>query len=161
MAKKEPIVKGQKEISIRANGTKRVRTINTLLSKTQKQWKDDVDVNKIMARYKKTGQINHLRNAAEGVYADLTELPDLLTAKLQIQQAELTFAQIPASTRAIFNNDPLQLISYLKDPKNHEEAIKLGLMVKRDEPNSKPNDATTPPTPPTPPTPEASSLPKS
>ena len=34
MAKKEPIVKGLKEISIRANGTKRVRTINTLPTRT-------------------------------------------------------------------------------------------------------------------------------
>lgn len=144
MAKKEAIKKGQKLISTRANGTKRVQTINDLPSCTQKQWKDDVDVNKIMARYKKTGQITHLRNAQEGVYADLSELPDLLTAKLQIQHAEQTFLQIPASTRAIFNNDPLQLISYLKDPKNHEEAIHLGLMEKRDEPKPKPNDATLP-----------------
>lgn len=136
-----------KKITQRANGTKRVQTINNLPSQTQKQWKNDVDVNKIMARYKKTGQITHLRNAAEGAYLDLTEIPDLLTAKLQIQQAESTFLQMPASLRQKFNNQPENLISYLSNPSNHEEAIHLGLMVKRDEPNPKPNDANQPKAP--------------
>ena len=147
MAKKEPIVIDQKEISIRSNGTKRVRTINTLPTRTQQQFKDQCDVNQIMAKYKKTGSITHIRNAENGVYMDLAEIPDLLTAKIQLQQAELAFSQMPAKLRHQFQNDPIQLVSYLQDPKNHEEAIHLGLMVKRDEPNSKPNDATTPPAP--------------
>lgn len=140
MAKKEPTIIDNKKISIRANGTKRVQTINDLPSRTQKQYKDDVDVNKIMARYKKTGQINHLRNAAQGTYMDLTQIPDLLTARLQILQAESAFQNIPPELRLKFQNKPENLIAYLKDSKNHEEAIHLGLMVKRE--NDKPNDDT-------------------
>lgn len=138
MAKKEPIVKGQKEITIRANGTKRVRTINNLPSRTQQQFKEQCDVNNIMAKYKKTGTITHVRNAANGVYMDLTEIPDLLTARLQLQEAETAFLQMPASLRHKFNNDPAELISYLSNPSNHTEAIHLGLMVKRE--NDKSND---------------------
>lgn len=136
-----------KKITKRANGTTKVQTVNTLPSVTQKQWKNDVDVNKIMARYKKTGMITHLRNAEQGAYLDLTELPDLLTAQIQLKQANEKFLEIPPQVRLKFNNDPNQLISYLQNPSNHEEAIHLGLMVKRDEPNPKPNDATPPKAP--------------
>jgi len=129
MAKKELIVKGQKEILTRANGTKRVRTINNLPSRTQKHFRELCDVNHIMARYKKTGQITHLRNAEHGTYMDLTNIPDLLTAKIQLQQAEQTFMQIPPDIRQKFQNDPARLISFLADPSNKAEAIKLGLMV--------------------------------
>lgn len=148
MAKKEPIVKGLKEISIRANGTKRVRTINTLPTRTQQQFKEQCDVNNIMAKYKKTGSITHIRNAQEGVYMDLTEIPDLLTARLQLQQAETAFLSIPATIRNKFENDPVKLISFLSNPQNHQEAISLGLMVKRDDEQPKNDDTPPPPTPP-------------
>lgn len=124
---------------------KRVATYNSEPTRTQQQYKDQVNINNIMDRYKKTGTIAHIRNAASGTYMDLTEIPDLQGSLMQIKKAELAFLEIPAQVRLKFNNDPSQLITYLKDSKNHDEAIQLGLMVKRDEPNPKPNDATQPP----------------
>jgi len=130
-----------KEITKRANGTVRVRTINNEPSRTQKQFKDDVNINKIMSRYKKTGQLNHLRNAESGAYMDLSDMTDLLSAKLQLQEAERLFRQIPPKVRLQFENDPAKLGLWLSDPKNKDEAIHLGLLIKRDEPNLNQNDA--------------------
>lgn len=107
----------------------RVKTINEDPTMTQQQYKDQVNVNKIMEKYKKTGTITHVRNAANGVYLDLTEIPDYPTALMQVQQAQQMFEQIPAHIRMKFSNDPGQLITYLKNPDNLQEAIKYGLLV--------------------------------
>lgn len=135
----------EKLITIRPNGTKRVQTVNTLPSRTQKQFQKDCNVNNIMAKFKKTGTITHVRNAQNGVYMDLTNIPDYATALMQIKHAQESFLQIPAHIRAKFNNDPSLLISYLKNPENHPEAIKHGLLIqkpKRDEQTPNTNDAT-------------------
>lgn len=130
-----------KDITIKANGLKKVKTINEQPTMTQQQHKDMVDINKIMARYKKTGQITHLRNAQQGVYADLTNIPDLAEAHMQVQKAQAMFEQIPAHIRHKFENKPENLISYLKDESNNEEAYKYGLKIrppKKSEPTEPP-----------------------
>lgn len=120
-------IKGTKEISIRENGTKRVRTINSLPTLTQQQFKDQSDINKIMERYERTGTVTHLRNAAQGVYADLTTLPSYHEAMQTIVKANDAFDEVPASIRNKFDNDPQKLIDFLKDDKNNKEAVELGL----------------------------------
>jgi len=139
----------EKQISKRPNGTKRVQTLNALPSRTQMQYKDQVNVNNIMKKFKKTGSITHLRNAKEGVYADLTQITDYAESLMQIKKADEAFLSIPSEIRNKFQNNPANLISYLKDPKNTEEAIKHGLLVKREneqnQTQTKPNEnASTP-----------------
>jgi len=129
-----------KKIEIRPNGTKRVSTVNTEPSKTDQQWKKSCDVNEIVTRYKKTGQLNHVR-ANQGTYADVSQIPDLLTSLLQVKKAEEAFLTVPAELRKKLDNDPVQFIEYLQDPKNDDEARKFGLKPPLPE-------ITTPPTPP-------------
>lgn len=127
-----------KLIEVRSNGTKRVATPKSEEpSLTQQQFKKDCDVNNIIAKYKKTGSVTHIRNRVEGVYADLTNIPSYDEALQQIIHANNTFNELPALVRARFANDPQQLINFLQDPENVEESIKLGL---RERPEPKPND---------------------
>lgn len=114
---------------------KRVATINDQPTMTQQQYKDQVNVNKIMEKYKQTGSIAHLRNSASGVYADLSQIPDYPTALMQVRQAQEAFEQIPSHIRMKFNNNPALLISYLKDPANYHEAVKYGLLVPKQSQN--------------------------
>jgi len=142
-----------KKIELRPNGSRRVQTINTEPTRTQRQFQDQVNVNNIIKKYKKTGSITHIRNAQQGIYADLTQIPDYAEALMQIQHAQQAFEAIPAHIRLKFNNDPSRLIDYLKDPSNKEEAIKHGLLVRRDDdknqiPNPNQNDAASPQPPP-------------
>jgi len=95
---------------------------------TQQQFKDKVNVNSIMAKYRKTGLIEHVRKNP-GVYSDLTQLPDYMTAMQTVINANRTFETIPANVRLRFQNDPAQLISFLSDPSNNDEALKLGLII--------------------------------
>jgi len=133
-----------KIIEKRANGTKRVSTLNDLPTLTQQQYKDQVDVNNIMKRYKKTGSLSHVRNAQQGAYLDLTEIPDYAESLMQVKKAQESFEMIPAELRIKFNNDPKQLINYLKDPKNKDEAIKHGLLVKRANEETQTNEPAKP-----------------
>jgi phage internal scaffolding protein len=117
------------KITVRENGTTKVVTINNQPSLAQQQFKDECDVNKIMKKYEQTGQIYHL-NKKQGVYADLSTINNYQEMLHDIQKAEEAFDSLPAEVRYKFRNDPSQLITFLADPQNKEEAIKIGLIEK-------------------------------
>lgn len=124
---------------------KRIRhnpTINSLPSRTNQSFKDDCDVNLILSRYMKTG-LSPFENAGKGSYADVSEVPDLLEAHLQIQNAKKAFDQLPSLIRKKLQNNPLMLEQYLADPANHEEAIELGLLTKKEQKNTSQQAQTT------------------
>jgi len=128
----------QKLITRRPNGTIKVQTINNQPSRTQQQFKDQCDVNKIIAKFKRTGSVTHLKNVQEGVYADLSQLPSLQEAENAVIAAQQAFEAVPALTRQRFGNDPKLFVDFLSDPKNDEEAIKMGLKVKVKTPDPDP-----------------------
>lgn len=126
-----------KKIEIRADGSRRVYTVNTEPSKTDQSQKKQCDVNEIIARYKKTGQVSHLAKN-QGVYADISEIPDLLTATSNVQKAQDAFMTLPAKIRKMFDNDAIAFVNYMSDPTKVEEQIKLGLRdpLQKDESSS-------------------------
>lgn len=127
-------VQPQKVVYIRENGTRGVRTVHPGESMTQQQFKDDCDVNIMLAKFMKTNDPAHLRLRDAGVYADLAGAPDYMEAMQTIATANQAFEAIDARIRLDkFNNDPQKMIQFLADPQNQEEAIKLGLMVRRPE----------------------------
>lgn len=124
-----------KKIIKHENGQIKIQTINTEPSMTSQQFKDQCDVNNIMKKYRLTGELTHLRKN-QGQYIDLTQLPDYQTALQTVIDANSAFESLPAHVRKHFQNDPKQLLQFVADPKNKEEAIKLGLIP---EPQQKPN----------------------
>lgn len=128
-----------KVIEIRKNGTKRVYTVNNEPSKTDQSQAKECDVNHIMKKYMKTGQITHLAKV-RGTYADVSAIPDLNEALSIVKQADESFSSLPAQVRKRFGNDPSQLLEFLKDPKNDEEAIQLGLKESRQKSDNTPGD---------------------
>lgn len=124
------MIPNNKIITKRPNGTTRVQTIPVGASRTQKQFKDQCNVNNIIAKFKKHGTITHVRNAQNGVYADLSELPSLQEAHSTINAAVAAFEAVPAEIRKRFAHDPQNFIDFLADSSNDEEAIKLGLKIK-------------------------------
>jgi len=122
-------------IEKRENGTIRVSTLNLEPDMAQQQFKDECDINEIIAKAERTGQITHL-NSNPGRYAELGEAKDLLDAKLRVIRAETAFMALPANVRARFGHDPVQMLEFLKDPKNDEEGIKLGIIKPKEKPFS-------------------------
>ncbi|WNK14822.1 MAG: internal scaffolding protein [Microvirus sp.] len=95
-------------------------------------FRDDCDINVIMARAEKTGEFPA---GAFGEYVDLSDAPgDYFEALTFVRNAELRFAQLPAAVRSRFANDPYELLSFVQDPANIPEALKMGLISKREDP---------------------------
>lgn len=110
---------------------RRVATVHEGASRTQQQFKDDCDVNKIMEKYRRTGTITFRKNVQDGVYMNLADAPDYQEALNTVIQAERAFEEVPSKIRLRFENDPKQFLAYLADPANHAEAVKLGLMTSK------------------------------
>lgn len=125
-----------KEIIVLPNGNKKVRTINNEPSLTQQHHKQECDVNYIVKKYQKTGQITHIARD-QGVYADLTKSKDFSDAMNTVVKAKEAFMTLPSDVRKRFGHNPQELISFLQDEKNLDEAIKLGLV--KSKPNISPS----------------------
>nr|QJB20846.1 MAG: internal scaffolding protein [Microvirus sp.] len=101
-------------------------TINTEESLTQQQFKAECDINNIMAKYKKTGLITHVNRFA-GHIGDFSSGDSYQESLHKVMAAQESFNALPAHIRSRFFNDPAQMLDFLSDPKNDEEAVKLGL----------------------------------
>lgn len=89
---------------------------------------ESADINKIMARYEKTGVlIDTLGIERKPMYGDFSEVKDYHTSLAAIRRTEAAFGLLPAAIRNRFQNDPQALINFLEDPKNDKEAVELGL----------------------------------
>lgn len=118
---------------IRDGNRVRVQTVNNQPSKTHQHFKDQCDINKIIAKYKTTGEFNHLTNR-QGRYADVSQITDYQESMQKVLNANAAFASLPSQIRARFQNDPAQLLAFLQDEKNYDEGVKLGLFNPKETP---------------------------
>jgi len=97
--------------------------------KTKQEFKDDVDINRIIARYRKTGQVTgQFRSPGSGANLDLSTSIDFKQAQNVLIRARNQFAGLSAEVRKRFDNDPANFLAFMEDPKNVEEAVKLKLV---------------------------------
>lgn len=109
-------------------------------SKAKQQFREDSDVNVILRKYKTTGILPEL-NRAKAHYGDFSNVADYQTAMQSVMNANAAFEALPSEIRTKFQNDPAQLISFVTDSKNREQAIALGLVQKPAEEPSSPSKA--------------------
>ncbi len=86
---------------------------------TQQHPKDETDINKIMARYIKTGVIDHVQKY-QPQYMDNTDV-DYHSSQNIIIKADEMFAELPSPVRKRFNNNPAEFLQFVNDPENHEK----------------------------------------
>jgi len=106
---------------------KRVQTTIQGPSMTQQQFKNQCDINQIIKKYEKTGMITHLNNN-QGNYADFTNIKDFQTNLNMVINAQSSFDALPSEIRKRFGNNPSNLIDFVQNNSNYEEAVKLGLV---------------------------------
>ena len=95
-------------------------------TRAQQHHKDECDINVILERFGKTGQVPV--NTISGTYGDFSGVHDYHTAMNALIAAESEFAALPAQLRNKFANDPANLVQFLDNPDNRAEAEKLGLV---------------------------------
>ncbi len=124
-------------------------------NKTQQAAKDSCDVNLIMKTYEKTGVLTH-ENANMPVYGDFSNSGDYQAARNAVNAAQSEFALLSADIRRRFNNNPEEMLLFLDEPSNLDEAVKLGLVedhlevkspIRRMEPEPEPEPDRAPPIP--------------
>lgn len=64
----------------------------------------------------------------EPMYIDTFDVKDYHTSMNMVAKVSQQFQQLPAKTRKKFANSPENLLEYLADPENKEDAIKAGLI---------------------------------
>lgn len=118
--------------------------------RTQQQFKDQCDINKIVARFTRDNGIDASQLVgfpAGGMFGDFTDVPDLRTMHERLAKAEAAFYTFPSKIRSKFDNDPLRFIEWFDDPKNDGEKRELGLLppLKKDDSIATPESAITTP----------------
>lgn len=94
--------------------------------RTQQQFKDECDINQIMAKYQKTGALTHV--AANAPHYGFADSIDFNAAMQTITRAEQMFADLPSSLRKRFGHDPAAYLDFVSDEANRPEMAELGLL---------------------------------
>lgn len=93
----------------------------------------ECDINNIMAKYQKTGELTHLA-AIAGQYGDFSDVTDYKTGLERIYAADDLFMELPSSIRDRFDNDPAQFVEFATNKENLEELREMGLAPRPPEP---------------------------
>lgn len=95
-------------------------------SLAQQSFKDEVDINVLMERFKVTGQMpSGLRVPQFGDFSGVTDFRSAAAAVLAAQEA---FMALPAKVRNRFGNDPQAYAEFCLNPANRDELISLGII---------------------------------
>lgn len=116
----------------------------------KQSFKDETNINTIMRKYENGHAIEHV-SRVQGAYGDFTNVQSYQLSLNQVIEAQEAFDQLPAMIRKRFNNDPAHLMTFLEDPSNLDEAVKLGLVERKtppDPPQEKKSSGAAPQTPP-------------
>jgi phage internal scaffolding protein len=103
----------------------RSQTVNTLPSRTKQSDASECEINNIMAKYMRTGAIEHY-STHQGHYSDITG-PDFETAMNIVADANTMFAELPSNLRNRFENSPKRFLEFVQDESNLTEMAELGL----------------------------------
>lgn len=97
---------------------------------TDQSFKNQCDINVIMANYAKTGVFGHV-NSSEPKYIDNSNIPSLEQAFEVVYAAEEAFYELPADIRKLMDNDPSQLENFISNKENAELLLKHGVLMER------------------------------
>jgi len=107
------------------------------VGKTKQKTGVEHDINKIIEKYRRTGQMPVLKYDGEYIMdkdniVDLTEVGDYQECMNKKVNAETMFHKYPSKIRREFNNDPVIFTEFIgsikEDSHNMARAIKLGII---------------------------------
>lgn len=112
-------------------GTRVRPTIDTGPGRTKQSFRDEVNVNTIVAKARKTGLLTYV-NPRKPFYGDVSGLRSYQESLAIVRQADEMFMRMSGEIRARFSNDPYKMIAFLQDKRNLDEAVRLGMVTKRE-----------------------------
>lgn len=131
----EPMFRTQYNFNRDAN-SQRTGTACPEPTRAQQQFKDEVDINKIMKRFGVTGELpTKIRPVLPDEYDDVT---DFASAMNVVRKASEAFMMLPSGVRARFQNNPQVFTEFFANEDNRAEAEKLGLIIPKPKEEPKP-----------------------
>jgi len=97
-------------------------------SRTKQSFAEESEINRIVARYQKTGIVDHVAKYG-GMYGDMPDQDDFHEAMNLVTEAQTMFNDLPSNVRSRFTNDPAEFLEFVSDPENRDEMIKMGLIT--------------------------------
>ncbi len=104
--------------------------------RTEQSHKRACDINSIMAKFQKTGAIEHLAKHPPK-YGDVSGA-DFTAAQVLVAQHKSVFEELPSQIRSYFENDAANYLNFVVDPANADFLEKEGLagLLPSDEPET-------------------------
>ena len=97
----------------------------------KQSFKDECDINLIMARYQRTGAIDHVtKHQPNYGYATSMEFTEAMQT---VAYGQTMFNELPSTIRTKFDNDAAQFLDYVQDPANEDQLADLGLEKAKQE----------------------------
>jgi len=122
------------KITKRADGSLRVSSSFKVAegkARTEQSHRGECDIRNIVRRYAKAGEPLPPVNPAAYSGEDYIAPPQFDEAMRVVASAQSVFAALPSKIRDRFKNDPREFMEFLHNPANADEAVGLGLAVKR------------------------------
>lgn len=106
-------------------------------SQTLQEFKDESDINTLVARYKQTGAFydalaarNQGTRPRVPLFADVSEIPDFAAAQEVVNQGKAAFEALPNSVKGAFSNSPELFLAFVtENAKNPEMLRKAGILA--------------------------------
>lgn len=102
-------------------------TIDPEENRTKEQFGDAVNINTIMRKALTQGIVPEQRGEP-GHYGDFSNVVSYGDAMQALNDANNSFSELDADLRRRFDNDPQQLLLFMEDPDNADEARELGIL---------------------------------
>ena len=106
-------------------------------SMTKQEFARQCDINRIVSSYVRTGHYENEKGI--GMFQDVSNIPDYQSSLQLVINAKRSFEDLDPNLRKRFNNSPQELLEFLQDERNNEEAIKLGLREKPKQKDPEPD----------------------
>lgn len=94
-------------------------------SRTKQSFKDEVNVNNVIKKYRITGQMP--MTMGEPMYGDFSDVKSYQESINIVMKADEQFKRLPSDIRKKFENDPAKFLEFVGNPDNHEEMVKMKL----------------------------------
>lgn len=122
------------EIRSRYNAGVREGWKSSVPSMTQQQFKDEADINYIVAMFDSSGVMPTFHGdgqPAQPVFGDFASLPDNAQEMYnRMIEAKNNFDSLPLEVRKRFNYDPAAFLDFVDNPENLDELVAMGLATK-------------------------------
>jgi len=110
-------------------------------SRTKQSFKKETDLNYLIARYQKTGQLPRMpERTPQFGYAPSVDFQEALQL---VESAKNNFQQLPSHVRERFQNDPASFLAFVENPENAPKFAEYGLAEAK-TPANPPSDGKNP-----------------